>query len=278
MVARLAVFGIFLGGVFFTGPLKANEIQFDSVEQSDDYLTIGSVDVQEVTSPTTQPDNKANIDFSTNPPTGQLPLPTPGQQTGQLPLPNKVLPPSIQLPGVGSQAWNDAIRSITGLDINGWIAIGSAAWKFLESNRPVITNSSGVVKTISILPQAVTSFAAMTDWSFPVVKTYNITYKNLLGMEVVRFTYQISYNYGGKYLGKGHYIADLKMIPKDISALSGYNVSAQFQANEAVNVAGSDDPVVGLSFELQLKVKTILKENDTSQAYFVTGLGALSSL
>jgi hypothetical protein len=118
----------------------------------------------------------------------------------------------------------------------------------------------------------------MSDWSFPAVKTYSVSYKNLLNMEVVRFTYQISYNYGGRYLGKGRYIADLKMIPKEISALSGYSVAASFQANEAVNVAGSDDPVVGLSFEVHLNVKTIIKEEDTAQAFFVTGTGALSPL
>jgi hypothetical protein len=109
------------------------------------------------------------------------------------------------------------------------------------------------------------------------VETYEVAYKNLFGMEVVKFHFRLAYTYGGGRAGAGRYLANVSVLPAELNVLWGYTFNAEVQVMPAVNLGNVTSPVAGLEVNVVWQVKTVLKESDNSVHYFVRGDGLNSN-
>ena len=160
--------------------------------------------------------------------------------------------------------------------IAGWIAFGKKAWEVVVANRPVVNIASS--PKINILPNDKAAWAQMSNWRGPVAKSFKVVATNLFGNEVVSQTYTVAYNYGGNYNGKGAYLANASIIPSNVSVLWGYTLDSGVNVGQILNMGAADAPVPGVDMQVKWKIATILKEEQTTESFFVQGNGALKHL
>jgi hypothetical protein len=161
------------------------------------------------------------------------------------------------------------------IDLDTIINIGKKVWEVIEKNRPVVN-----VKTdkATALPQGVKGWQGLSGWQDPKSKVYQITYKNLFGMEVVRFAFRIVWVYGGGLEGVGRYIARATIIPAHLDVSWGYTFNAKTVVPTVLNSGTKENPVGAAELELQWSVDTVMKSHRKSVNYFVKGDGSFVNL
>ncbi len=157
------------------------------------------------------------------------------------------------------------------------IIIGEKIWKIIENGKPVsdVEQKAGV----HVIPACVDGrWSKLQGWRLPAFKTYSLVYKNPYGMEVIRFTFTFSYNYGGNYRGWGRFLANVKVIPREASVAWGYKFNASVRVDEKVlNVGTSANPVAGLGLQVQWRLSTVMRDIQEAQDIFVDGTGKSTS-
>ena len=156
-----------------------------------------------------------------------------------------------------------------------WITLGQKAWQVVVANRPVLNVTSA---RVSVLPVDKTQWARMSGWQAPVARSFTLTATNLMGLEVVSQTYTISYNYGGQLNGKGAYLANATIIPSSITVAWGYTLDSSVEVGQIVNLGNTENPVPGIQLQLKRSIKTILKQDDDVDAFFIKGTGGLQQI
>lgn len=154
------------------------------------------------------------------------------------------------------------------------VAIGEKLWKIVEGGRPVVTVQ---VPQAHALPRGVYCWTDLDHWQEPAAKTYEVIYKNYFGMQVVKFKFRLQYTFGGGKDGVGHYLANVTVIPADLSVMWGYNFDAQVEVAQAVNLGSRENPLAGLELNLLWQVKTVVNENHQAVRFFVQGDGVVQT-
>lgn len=162
-----------------------------------------------------------------------------------------------------------AIGSITGI-----VNLGVKIWQLIENNRPVMKFEEPE-NTASAVPENVQHWSELECWLPPQVKTHEVIYKNLYGIEVIKFKYKFFYIPGGQKDGRGLFLAGIRVIPEEISAAWGYNFHAKATVEDIVNMGSHDNPIAGATIKIQWTVKTAVKEMVNTKVIFVTGAGDL---
>ena len=155
------------------------------------------------------------------------------------------------------------------------LALGKKIWKIVEAGRPVV--QTAFAPTVSVLPNVEnpkTAFDEMENWSMPKVKRYRVTYKNLLGMEVVAFTYGVYYKHGGTYKGAGRYLTGVNVDARDVKVSWGFEFNAASTVVAISNRGSSANPNTGLTVKINYLAKSVLREIRSSESFHVTGKGA----
>jgi hypothetical protein len=159
------------------------------------------------------------------------------------------------------------------------IAIGQKIIPTIKEGKPVVNATS--MAAISVVPKIDAKDPQvfdMADWSIPATKYFKISYKNMLGSEVVSFVYGITYQYAGTYAGKGKYLAGVRVFAKNINVSWGFDLDASSQLIQISNVGSKDSPVAGATVEVTYTVKNIFKVETSSEDFFITGDGGLKKL
>lgn len=160
------------------------------------------------------------------------------------------------------------------------IAFGKEVWKIVEAGRPVMNTSS--MQTITVLPKTedgeVVSPLDMENWNLPSSKSFRVEYKNGFGMLVVGFTYTVVYQWGGSYDGKGKYLTGVNVMADDISVAWGYDFSATSKLVSITNTGSKANPVAAATFNISYRVKTVVKDQTSSETFYVTGSGKIGKL
>ena len=233
-------------------------------------------------------------------PTMPTPLPMPGQITTATPVPTPIATPMPQVPGsilVPSFPAPQAPTFPTGPSISGgtvmptgnpaidillnpglvdqWVTLGLKVWQIIISGHPVANVST---QRIAVLPNASIEWNAMENWKGPAAHTYVIIKKNIFGNPIMRNTYTVAYNYGGQLNGRGAFIANATIIPSDVRVSYGWQLDAEAQIGQPVNVGSKDDPVAGIDLSIRWRVSNSFSLNQGTDAFFINGRGEISQI
>lgn len=177
-----------------------------------------------------------------------------------------------------SRDGGDALGTVLAT-IDKLIATGEKIWQIVEKGAPVLKNAQ--LAPLNVFPKLEGDFVGfheMESWSMPKKAGYEIVFKNLLGIEVVRFHFNLTYQYGGKYQGKGQYLSGVSMQASDVSVLWGYDLDANSQLVSITNHGTKENPMAGATLSLDYVVKTVLKETRTGLKFHLAGDGKFLEL
>ena len=256
-----------LSGVFFITN------QAHAAKQGNPALQVGSVSIREV-EPTAAEIYEDLLNAAT--PAGkQTPKPTPAPATKPAPAPATT--PAAPAPVINDNSGiidpssnGDAGFSF---DLNDVLTIGQKIYDIVKENQPVVTIKRALV---SVVPGGATDWTQLQGWKAPMTKVLEVDVKNLYGATTVYLRLKVTANYGGNAKGVGHYLANVNMVPTQVSASWGYNVDVSVEAANGVNSGTSDDPIAGLGLDIRYHVHTLLSDLNGDQDYWLTGDGGLN--
>jgi len=94
---------------------------------------------------------------------------------------------------------------------------------------------------------------------------------------VISFTFSMNYQYGGSYEGSGRYLTGVFISAKNLHVAWGFEFSASTEIISITNRGSKENPVAGLTLQLNWTAKTILTENQSSKVFHVSGDGSIES-
>jgi hypothetical protein len=150
------------------------------------------------------------------------------------------------------------------------INIGTKIWNVIERGRPVANYSS---QRANALPQNTRRWDQLQNWQRPTSRVQSVVYKNLYGMEVVRFTYRVISLYGGDVSGIGRYIGYATVEPLEMTVAFMYTFNAGAKVDAVYNMGSSANPVAGMLMNVNWTISTILKSSTESHSYTLDGRG-----
>lgn len=158
------------------------------------------------------------------------------------------------------------------------VALGEDLYRLVVKGKP--TNTTRYAP-ISVVPRVNGQDAYALDIAYskePVKKTYEVVYKNMYGMEVVKFRYSVMYSYGGTYEGRGAYLLGVQVTPDSVSTLFGYDFTATMKLGGIQNLGSREDPIAGATVLIEYTVSTIIKANNEVDSYFISGKGKFKEI
>ncbi len=159
------------------------------------------------------------------------------------------------------------------------IAVGKKIWDIIQANKPVATTD--FKSTISVLPRLQGDRIEMDEmggWSIPVVKSYRLTLKNLYGSEVISFTYSLLFQHSGNYNGVGQYLHSVKIVGSEVAVSWGFTFDAKSELVSIANAGTKANPIGSAVFQVTYKGKSMLKEVQGTNLFYVDGAGKFQKL
>lgn len=210
--------------------------------------------------------------FQSNDPMYQLEAPT----IEEVPALNLMDNPTEIPSGVGSgtckPSLNDISKGIDEADIilDKIINMGKKIWDIVVKGQAVLNIK---VDVATALPQGVNCWNTLSQWSRPQGKAYRVTYKNKLGMEAVRFQYQVQWLPGGTVNGQGKYVGYAAIIPTDVYGLWGFKLNARSTVPAVFNTGTDKSPVGALQMTMNWRVEGPFQKYEQAISYYVDGTG-----
>lgn len=161
------------------------------------------------------------------------------------------------------------------LSLDDIINVGQEVWKIIEANKPVVNVDMPVAHA---MPKGIQCWTDLERWQTPKSFMYRIDYKNLFGYTVVSFHFRVSYVYGGSFNGAGQYLANVSVAPATLDVAWGYNVDAQTVIGQTVNLGTKENPEAGVSLNVQWRIKTVMKDSDNTESFFIRANGDIQRL
>jgi hypothetical protein len=171
-----------------------------------------------------------------------------------------------------------ALGGLLGLtegEVGIFLRVGKEVWKIIKENEPVMNTTYNAV---SVLPKEVTEWSQMANWQAPKSQAYQVIYKNLYGIEVVRFSYRLTFTAGGTFKSKGQYLSNVSVSPIHVRVLWGYELNADVAVKNIQNTASVESPVPGVEVQINYKVSTIFAKEENAQVFYVRGDGYAQKL
>ena len=150
------------------------------------------------------------------------------------------------------------------------INIGTKIWNVIEKGKPIANYSN---QTANALPQGALRWNQLQNWKQPTSKVYSAVYKNLYGVEVIRFVYRVVLLAGGNVGGVGKYIGYASVEPVEMTTAYMYNFDAKATVESVYNLGSSSNPVAGMLLKLTWTVKTVLKTTTQTKSFNLDGNG-----
>ena len=244
-----------------------------------DYFVIQSVTIRQISGPSVDRSVQKLKDESVQTQENLATQSLDGEFPGPLPLPSSApLPGPVTLPTPGPTSFPHPVilptpvsgggGILAGLDI---IGVGKELWSIIVANQPVINAD---INHYSALPPNTTA-DQMENWSDPIETEFQMVYTNMLGMDVVKFNYIISFQYGGSQNGLGKYVANVTVIPSQITVDWGYKVDAQVQNIPPTNLGSTQNPIAMIQVALKWTVTSDFNKEQDGASYFLDGNGRI---
>ena len=163
-----------------------------------------------------------------------------------------------------------AVNPLNQVSISQIINIGEQVWSFIQNNRPVVTAKT---MSASALPRGVSCWTDLDNWQPPRSETYQVIYRNLFGIQVIKLEFSLIYSYGGQYNGLGRYLMNATVQYRDLQvAWGGFHVSADASVPTVINIGSKENPVAGMQMNVNWTVSG-LNHIERTASFFVAGDG-----
>jgi len=239
-------------GVLGVSTVKAQDAVIE--EMNEDYLTLGSVEVSKVHTDVLNQEVSERLSYND--------------------LEHVMMDAPENAKSLKSAAGAGKIIAV-GREL---VALGEDIYRLVQKGKPSNTTSYAPISVIPKVNGTPVDVFETENWTMPRKNTYVITYKNLYGMEVVKFRYSVIFSYGGTYQGKGAYLTAAQIVPESIMTNFGFTFSATMKLNGISNHGTKDSPVAGAIMAMQYTVETILQANLETDSFHITGRGGFKAL
>jgi hypothetical protein len=183
--------------------------------------------------------------------------PEPSQPAPQQPAPQQPVPPSLPMPGP-EPSIGDLVNAFK------WF------WKFVEDNRAVV--NVDLPPFAAALPKNIEA-SDLENWGDARALAFRVQAKNGFGMEAVRVTYLLQYTPLGSLHGRGKFLNNVTVVPREVHAAWGYRVDLTAKVLGLVNFGTSADPIAGVQLEVMHIIQTTMKKTYDARSYVVRGDG-----
>ncbi len=160
------------------------------------------------------------------------------------------------------------------------VALGEAIYELVKKGKPSNVTEYAPISVIPKDPMTkehVDPFD-MEGFSIPVSKNYTAKITNGLGKEVVSFTYQVIYSYGGSYNGTGKYLTGVSIIPGSVRTSYGWDFNATMKVSGIMNHGSRAEPVAGVLLTVKYQMNSRSNAFERNDTIHITGAGQLKSM
>ena len=152
--------------------------------------------------------------------------------------------------------------------IDKMINLGKQAWTFIDNNKPVVNIKYDYA---SAVPQGISYFNQMEDFSDLQHTSFRFYAKNLMGVTVFDVNYTLVHQYNGSYNGFGKYLTNVGVIPSQVDVLWGYSLDFTVSNLVITNVGSKEAPIASIMMELRSKVSTMIKATTKTRVFQFRG-------
>lgn len=161
------------------------------------------------------------------------------------------------------------------LIVDKMINLGEKIWSLVQKGKPLV-NYTGT--SASALPANTKKWDQLNNWKVPKSKVIRVVYKNLLNVEVARFSYRILLLYGGNVNGIGSYIGYATVEPLEIASSYMYSIDAHASVASVFNMGSKYKPVGAMILNITWAVESVFKKIIINHAYNLDGEGNITEL
>lgn len=155
--------------------------------------------------------------------------------------------------------------------VDGIINIGKKIWEIIVSGQPVM--NLNLENSANALPRGVSCWDELSNWKAPSVKSYSQSFKNYFGIEVIRFDFDVVYTHSGNLNGKGQYLTNVQVHPRNVYVGWGFGLDATVDIPSLVNLGSVDQPIAGMQVDVKWRASSPLAEFRQGISVFVQGDG-----
>lgn len=160
----------------------------------------------------------------------------------------------------------------TGIIIDQIVNIGNYIWSIVERGKPTMRVSTFRAHG---LPKGVTCWTELEEWKIPKSKVFTVEQKNKLGQSMAKFTFRISYVYGGTYNGAGQYLANVTVSPVDLKVSWGVDFASEVQIPTVFNMGKKTNPLAAMQVFVYWGIGTVGRMQQKSSLFNVMGDGRI---
>lgn len=154
------------------------------------------------------------------------------------------------------------------------VALGEDIYRLIIKGKPTNTTSYAPISVIPKINGAPVDLLETENWRLPTKRSFEVVYKNVYGMDVVRFKYSVIYSYRGQYNQKGAYLTAVQVIPESIRTLFGFDFSATMKVGGIQNQGTRQNPIAGVTLLMEYTMSSFLVVQNRVDTFFITGLGS----
>lgn len=156
--------------------------------------------------------------------------------------------------------------------ISALINLGKYAWDLIVEGNPAVNFQND---SASAVPQGINSWSELQGWKDPVSKLYDVDLMLNSRESLGKIYFRLVYEAGGNYKGKGKYLANVTVIPADITIPTRRDFYARTSVVQIVNQGSAANPIAGMTILLEWGLTGTLLHLPTIQsvAFHVRGDG-----
>lgn len=158
------------------------------------------------------------------------------------------------------------------------MALGESIYTLVQKGKPNVRTTYAPISVLPLVGKSPVDIFDTENWKAPRKFSYNISYENGFGMEVVNFRYDVVYAYGGSYNGRGAYLTAAQIIPVRVNTSFGFDFSATMKLNGLQNHGTKESPVAGAILTMQHEISTVMQSSLESSTFHIMGNGGFKKL
>lgn len=154
------------------------------------------------------------------------------------------------------------------------VNVGYFIWQIIQSSKPNMRLSTYRAHG---LPKGVSCWTELEEWKLPKSKVFTVEQKSIAGKAISKFTFRISFVYGGTYNGKGKYLANVTVSPVDLQVAWGTDFGSEVHIPSVFNMGTKENPLAAMQIFVYWNVGSAVKMQQKSQLFHITGNGDIQA-